>query len=289
MLASGFGFTVYLVLAKQLSGDTHPVVLAFFRAFFGFLVTLPVLIRRGPGFLASNNYPTLMVRSLFGTLGFILSLLAVSEFFTLPLAQFNALSFSRPLFVTLLAALVLRELVGPRRWGAVAVGFIGVLIMAVPGVVLFWLPGAEGAPLDWGAVLAIASAFSFAVAIILVKSLTATHSPMQLLIWANLISTILLLPGAIWFFTPPDAMGWLLIVIMALSGLAAQFAYITAMSMGDASFLSPMDYLRLPMAAAADFLLFRLFPGPYVWIGAGIIVAATLYIAVREARMRPKT
>lgn len=287
MIASGFGFTVYLILAKMVSSEVHPVVLAFFRSLIGFLVVAPILVRQGPRFLASDNYPTLFIRSLLGTLGFVLSLVAVSDFFTLPLSQFNALSFSRPLFVTLLAALVLREAVGAQRWGAVAVGFLGVMVMVVPGVIFFWLPEGAGPPLDWGAVLAIASAFAFAGAIVLVKSLTASHSPMQLLVWANMLSTILLLPAVFFFWTNPDPMSWLLIIGMSLTGLGAQFCYITAMSMGDASFLSPMDYLRLPMAAVADFLLFRLLPGMYVWIGAGIIVAATLFIAWRESRRRP--
>jgi len=286
MVGSGVGFTIYLIMAKEVSSEVHPVVLAFFRATIGFAITAPLLIRHGPGFLKTDRLPLILTRSMFGTLGFILSLVAVSDFFALPLAQFNALSFSRPLFVTLLAALLLNEAVGPHRLGAVGVGFFGVLVMAVPGVIFFWLPEGSGPPLDLAALLALASAFFFAGAIVLVKSLSATHTASQLLTWANLLSTVILLPGLVWFWSPPSPMAWLMIIVMSVTGLAAQFAYITAMGMGDASFLSPMDYLRLPMAAAADFLLFQLVPGPYVWIGAGVIVSATLYITLREARLR---
>jgi drug/metabolite transporter (DMT)-like permease len=288
MIGSGVGFTIYLIMAKQVSAEVHPVVLAFFRAAIGFAITAPLLIRHGPGFLKTDRLALILTRSMFGTLGFILSLIAVSDFFTLPLAQFNALSFSRPLFVTLLAALLLNEAVGPHRLGAVGVGFLGVLVMAVPGVVFFWLPEGAGPPLDLAALLALASAFFFAGAIVLVKTLSATHTASQLLTWANLLSTVILLPGLVWFWSPPSPMAWLMIIAMSVTGLAAQFAYITAMGMGDASFLSPMDYLRLPMAAAADFLLFQLVPGPYVWIGAGVIVVATLYITLREARQKRK-
>lgn len=285
MLASGLGFTVYLTLAKLLSGDVHPFVLAFFRSFIGFAVTFPLLMRRGIGYLATSRFPILFVRSLLGTLGFVLSLVAISEAFSLALSQFNALSFSRSLFVTLLAAFVLREAVGAHRWGAVAVGFLGVVVMAVPGALFFWVPGVSSdVSFDLGSVLALASAAAFAGAIVLVKSLTTTHSPMQLLIWANLLSTLLLAPLAILYWSDPGALGWALILIMSLTGLGAQFCYITAMSIGDASFLSPMDYLRLPMAAVIDWAVFRLLPGPFVWFGAAIIVSATLYIAVRETR-----
>lgn len=288
MVASGVGFTIYLVMAKEVSSEVHPLVLAFFRSFFGLVFVSPILMRRGIGFLRTPKFGLVLSRSLFGSIGFALSLLAVSDFFTLPLSQFNALSFSRPLFITLLAALFLGETVGPHRLGAVAVGFFGVLIMAVPGVVLFWLPQEAGPPLDLGSVMAIASAFFFAGAITLVKSLSSTHSPMQLVVWANLLSSVLLLPAMVWFWSPPSPMAWLMIITMSLTGLAAQFCYVTAMSMGDASFLSPMDYLRLPMAALADFLLFQLLPGRYVWIGAAIIVAATLYITLRETRLKKR-
>jgi drug/metabolite transporter (DMT)-like permease len=163
-----------------------------------------------------------------------------------------------------------------------------VLIMAVPGVVLFWLPQTAGPPLDIGSVLALASALFFAAGITLVKFLSATHSPIQLVVWANLLSSVIFLPGLIFYWSPPSPMAWAMIITMSLTGLAAQYCYITAMSMGDASFLSPMDYLRLPMAALADYVLFQLLPGRYVWIGAAIIVAATLYITLRETRLKTR-
>lgn len=289
MLLSGVGFTVYLVLAKLMSADVHPLFLAFFRSFFGLVVTLPLVAHRGLAFFQTPKLGLIVTRSLFGTAGFMLSLLAVSDFFNLPLAQFNALSFTRPLFVTILAATLLAEVVGIHRWGAVAVGFLGVLVMVMPGTVFFWLPHETPSQMDLGAVLAILSAFGFAGAIVLVKSLSGIHTPMQLLVWANLLSSVLLLPFAIWYWSDPGLEGWLLIGLMGLAGVGAQFCYITAMSIGDASFLSPMDYLRLPMAAVADVFMIQRLPGPYLWLGAGIIVAAALYITIREARRgRPR-
>ena len=76
----------------------------------------------------------------------------------------------------------------------------------------------------------------------------------------------------------------LLIAGMALTGLAAQTAYIRGLSMGDASLLSTLDYLRLPMTAAVDAAVFRALPGPAVWLGAVVIIGSTLYIAWRERR-----
>jgi drug/metabolite transporter (DMT)-like permease len=74
---------------------------------------------------------------------------------------------------------------------------------------------------------------------------------------------------------------------MGIVGFGAQFCYIAAMSVGEASFISPVDYLRLPMSSVADFLVFRMVPGVNVWIGAVIIVISTLYIGLRE-RLRSR-
>ncbi|MEP1144848.1 MAG: DMT family transporter [Henriciella sp.] len=287
MMMSGVGFTIYLLLNKLLSADVHPVFLAFWRAFLGMWMAIPFVAMLGISKLRTKRPGLLIVRSLFGTLGFTLAIVAVSDFFTLTLAQFNAISFTRPLFVTLLAALVLREFVGPHRWVALFVGFVGVLIMVMPGVFFFWQPGAlDMTGFDLGTLLALVSAFTLAAAIVLVKFLSAELPAMVLLFYANLLSSILLAPFLYVFWHEVSLQDWGLIFAMSAFGFVSQFCFIYAMSIGDASFLSPIDYLRLPMSAVADFWVFRLIPGVSVWIGAGIIVLSTLYIGWRERRKR---
>ena len=287
MVLSGIGFTVYTVLAKELSETVHPVFLAFWRSFFALLFSIPVIMRAGISKMKTKRPGMLLARSLFGTLGFTLAMLAVSDFFTLSLSQFNAISFSRPLFVTLLAAIVLREVIGPHRWGAVAVGFFGVLIMVMPGVFIFWEPTvASGFALDWGTLCAIGSAFFLAFAIVLVKTLSAELSAVALLTYANILSTVLLLPFAFIYWSMPDLATWGWILFMAFTGYISQFCYISAVSAGDASFISPLDYLRLPMATVADLLVVGLLPGTNVWVGAGIIIVAAIYITLRERKKK---
>lgn len=287
MVLSGVGFTFYLLLNKLLSAEVHPVFLAFWRAFFGMAMAVPFVAMLGFSKMRTRRPGMLILRSLFGTLGFTLAIVAVSDFFTLTLAQFNAISFTRPLFVTMLAALVLREFVGPHRWGALVVGFFGVLIMVMPGLFFFWQPGAlDMTGFDMGSLVALISAFSLAAAIVLVKFLSAELPAMVLLLYANLMSSILLGPFLFVFWTDVSLQDWGLIVAMAAFGFGSQFCFIYAMSIGDASFLSPIDYLRLPMSAVADFWVFRLVPGVSVWIGAAVIVVSTLYIGWRERRRR---
>ncbi|GAB5456728.1 MAG: DMT family transporter [Henriciella sp.] len=291
MVLSGVGFTFYLLLNKLLSADVHPVFLAFWRAFLGMTMALPFVAMLGFDKMKTKRPWLLIWRSLFGTLGFTLAIVAVSDFFTLTLAQFNAISFTRPLFVTLLAALALRELVGPHRWAALIVGFLGVLIMVMPGLFFFWQPGAlDMSGFDLGSLVALISAFSLAAAIVMVKFLSAELPAMVLLLYANLLSSLLLAPFLYVFWHEIALQDWLLILAMSAFGFASQFCFIYAMSIGDASFLSPIDYLRLPMSAVADFWVFRLIPGASVWVGAVIIVISTFYIGWRERRAtKPKS
>lgn len=277
MIASGALFTVFLTLSKVESATFEPGFLAFWRAAIALAFTLPIIFQQGPSILRLKRPWLILLRSLFGTLGFIFGFYAVSDQFGLPLSEFNAISFSRALFITVLAALLLKENVGLHRWGATAVGFIGVLVMTQPQ-----------SGISIGTILALCAAVSLAGAITLVKTLSRDHRPVTLLIWANLLSSVMLLPVAVWTWpeTAPTLQEWSMIGLMGISGLFGQYFYIRAMSVGDASFLSPIDYVRLPMAAAVDWLLFQLLPGPWVWAGTAIIIAATLYITLRERRLK---
>lgn len=277
MIASGVVFTMFLTLSKVQSADFDPGFLSFWRAFIALLATLPIILLQGRKVLILQRPGLILLRSLFGTLGFIFGFYAVSDQFGLPLAEFNAISFSRALFITLLAAVLLKEKVGAHRWGATLVGFVGVVIITQPQ-----------AGMSIGMGLALLAAASLAGAITLVKTLSRDHRPVTLLIWANLLSSVLLLPVAIWKWPEisPSLQQWGAISLMGFSGLFGQYFYIRAMSMGDASFLSPFDYFRLPMAGAVDWLLWQVLPGPWVWVGTAIIISATLYITLRERRLK---
>ena len=118
MVASGAVFTAFLTLSKLQSSHFDPGFLAFWRAFIALVITFPVLLRNGLSILRVHQPGFVLLRSLFGTMGFILSFYAVSAQFGLPLSAFNAISFSRALFITVIAFLILKEPVGWHRWGA---------------------------------------------------------------------------------------------------------------------------------------------------------------------------
>ncbi|MDX1292091.1 MAG: DMT family transporter [Hyphomonas sp.] len=277
MLASGASFTVFLTLSKLQSATFDPGFLAFWRSGVALMVVLPVILQQGLGVMRIHQPGMIFMRSLFGTLGFAVGFYAVSDSVGLPLSEFNAISFSRAMFITICAVLFLRERVGIHRWGATIAGCIGVMIMMQPQL-----------GISLGMVLALFSAFCMAGAITLVKSLTRLHRPVTLLIWANLLSSLMLLPLAIltWPEVAPSLKDWAFIGLMGLCGVTGQYFYIRGMSIGDASFLSPIDYMRLPMAALVDWGLFHMLPGFWTWVGTVIIIGATMYITIREQRLR---
>lgn len=279
MLGSGFTFTLMGVCTKHLGHRYDPALLAFFRSALGFVVMLPWILRAGPAIWRSSRPGKLLWRSAWGTAGFILSFYA---FVLLPLAEANAISFSRTLFIVPLAFFLLREPVGPRRWGAALVGFVGVLVM----LRLWERWNGAGAGLSFGALAALGAAFSFAVSIITVKDMTRDHSPLTLLLYSNLLTAIMIGPFLLTAWRVPDPADMPLILGMAAAGLAAQGCYIKGLSVGEASVVSAVDYLRLPMTASADFILARIVPGTSTLVGAAIVIASSLYITLREARLK---
>ena len=226
MVGSGVAFTLFLTLSKVQSSQFDPGFLAFWRSAVAMLVTVPIFFRQGLSVLKLHQPGLVLLRSVFGTVGFILGFYAISDTVGLPLSEFNAISFSRAMFITILAALLLQEKVGIHRWGATFAGFAGVLIMMQPQM-----------GLSLGMSLALLAAFCMAGTITLVKTLTRRHRPVTLLIWANLLSSVFLLPLAIWKWPEvmPSLYDWGLIGLMGLSGVSGQYCYIRAMNVGDVS------------------------------------------------------
>ncbi len=279
MIASGVAFTGFVTLTKLISATYDPGFLAFWRTAIAMLITLPAVFYYGFSILKLHQPGLVFARSIFGTLGFAFGAYAVSDQMGLPLSEFNAVSFSRAMFVTVIAVIFLKETAGWHRWGATIVGFIGVLVMTQPQ-----------SGISAGMLLALAAAACTAGAIALVKTLSKRHPPITLLIWANILSTLMLTPLAFmtWPETIPPLVDWGWIGLMGLCGVLGQYMYIRGMSMGDASFLSPIDYLRLPMAALVDWGLFQALPGQWTWLGTAIIISATAYITIREQQLKKR-
>jgi drug/metabolite transporter (DMT)-like permease len=135
------------------------------------------------------------------------------------------------------------------------------------------------------ALAALADAFSIAFLVTLVKRLPAQETPLGMLFYFGVFASLLALPPALWFWRWPTAYEWLLLLVVGGLGALAQSFWIRAFRAGEASVVAPFDYLRLPIAAVIGAVGFAELPGMWTFAGAGVIVASTLYIARREARL----
>ena len=272
MVGSALAFSVMTTLIKYLGGDYPSALQTFYRQLAGFLIVLPFILQRGPEIYRTTRPFILIFRSAAGTVGMIFSFYAFQK---MPLADANALSFTRTLWLVPLAAFVVREKIGPLRIVAALVGFLGVLIMVRPGAGGHF---AIGVP----ALAMLASSFLFALTITGMKVMTRDHSPMVLLVWAATLGLILAIPGAALNWRWPTLPDLGLLALMGVMGTVTQACYIRGMAVGDAAAMAPVDYIRLVFSALAGFMLFHEVPGVWTLVGAGVVVASTLFITWRE-------
>ncbi len=277
MLASALGFTAMTTLIKFL-GDDYPAALqTFYRQAAGLIVLAPMILRDWKGAFRTTRPGILFFRSSVGTLAMILSFYA---FQVLPLAEANALSFTRTLWLVPLAFFVLHEKLGPLRIAAALVGFVGVLVMLQPG--------APGHGFGWGQMAALGSALGFALTITGMKVMTRDHSPFTLLVWSAALGLAFSIPPALFVWRWPEPFDLLLLALMGVLGTITQGCYIKGMQIGDAAAMAPIDYTRLVFSAAIGFLVFHEVPTWATIAGAAIVVGSTLFITLRELQLARK-
>lgn len=262
-------FTVEQVAAKTVGGSLPTAQLAFVRSFAQLVLVMPFLVSAGIGVLRTSHLRLHLLRSTFGVIGLYCYYYSVVR---LPLATSTTLSFTKSLFQTMLAAWILGELVRRHRRIATLVGFIGVLIVV--------RPGAEGPSV--AALAGLAGAATGAALMITTKVLAQRESTLSIMVYIALILTaVSAVPGLLAWRTPTVAeVPWL--VVIGLFGPIGQYFAISGWRAGEASFLAPVDYLRLVMSAAAGFLVFAEIPDLGTAVGAAIIVFSTLALTRRE-------
>lgn len=269
LLLSAMLFTVMAVLAKFLGGRLDSFQVAFFRLVFGLVVILPFLLRGGL-VMFKTHYPVLqLVRGVVGSSAMLCGFYAMIH---LPLANALAYNFTKALFVVPLAFLMLGERPGPRRVAAVAVGFIGVLIMLRPTVTP-----------DPAALVALAGALLVALATMLVK-IVHRDAPVTLMFYTGVVGACVAAVPAFLVWQTPTPAELALLLAMGAAGAGAHNCFIRGYREGEASAIVPFDYARLVFAGVAGFAVFGDVPDLLTVAGALVIVATTLYIARREAR-----
>ncbi len=275
MLFSTMLFGLMAVVIRLASETQHPFEIAFFRNLFGLLFTLPLLFKHGPGLLKTSKLPLYLLRCAIGTVGMLAGFWAIVH---LPLAQAVAISYSTPLFVTIGAVWVLGETVRARRWAAVLIGFIGVIILLHPDADTF-----TGASL----VALLAAVMSASVAIS-IKFLTRTESPDAIVVFTTALWVPMSLVPALLFWQTPSGITWLWLVLAGLFGTVAHMCWTRALQLGDASILTPISFMQVLVVGVFGWWLFDESVDRYTLIGALIIFGSNLYLAHREiTRAKP--
>jgi drug/metabolite transporter (DMT)-like permease len=275
MLASMFAFATMSATVRLLSAGLPSTEIVFLRNAWSVLLIVLwtwALQRRRP------DFSTLRLRSHFwrAGVGFLSMQLWFYALSVMPLNLATALSFTTPIFATIFAIVFLREKAGVRRWSAIAIGFTGMLVMLHPGD--------QGLPVS--ALIVLASSALMAWAGILVKSLTHTEAPETIVFYMSFFMLILSVPPAMMHWQPVDSYQLWLAFLIALFSTIAHLLLTRAYVRAEMVMLMPFDFTRLIFAAIYAHVLFNETLDAHTLAGGFIIVASTVYIAHREAKLR---
>jgi drug/metabolite transporter (DMT)-like permease len=271
MLASTAFFGLMAVVIRLASATLPTFEIAFFRNLFGLLALLPILLHGGAT-LRTQQLPRYLLRSVIGIGSMLAGFWAIGH---LPLSQAISLSYSTPLFVTIAAVVWLGEQVRWRRWAAVIIGFIGVLIIVRPGSSSFTA----------GSLVAVAAALLSAVVAIQIKQLSRVDPADTIVFYTYLFWVPLSLIPALFVWQWPHGITWLWLACIGLAGTGGQLLWTRALRLGDVSALTPISFMQLPIVAVAGYLLFDESISRWTLLGAAIIFAANAYIAHREVTL----
>lgn len=272
MLASTLFFGLMAVAIRLASQTLHAFEIAFFRNLFGVVAALPLLLRHGPGLLRTQHLPRYLVRCLVGVVSMLCGFWAIAH---LPLAQAVSLSYSTPLFVTVLAVWLLGEQVRARRWAAVLAGFVGVLIIVRPGTEGFTL----------ASLVALTAAVMSGIVSIQIKQLSALEPADRIVLWTTMLWVPMSLLPALTVWEWPRGTAWLWVAAAGLLGTSGHMLWTRALKLGDVSALTPISFMQLPVVAVAGWLLFDEALDRWTLTGALVIFGANAYIAHREAQL----
>jgi len=265
-------FSTMHALIRYMSVEIHAFELAFFRNIFGAVVLLPWILRSGFAPLKTKRLGLHFVRGMVNGGGMLMFFYAVT---ITPLADVTALSFTAPIFATVLAIVFLREIVGARRWTAIFVAFLGVIVILRPGLV----------EITQGQILAITSAAFWACALIMIKVLGRTESSITIIAYMIIFQVPVsgLAAAAVW--VSPSFGQLCVMALMGVIGTLGQWLLVEALKAGDTNVVMPFDFLKMIWAVLFGFLFFQEFPDVFTWFGSAIIFGSAIYIALRERRI----
>lgn len=284
-ILSALAFTLMSAVVKTLSVRYPVGQLIFCRSFFALIPLLVWLSFQGPiiANIKTSRFGSHLRRGIIGSIGMLCGFISLRS---LPLPDAVAIGYASPLLAVVLAALVLKETVRIYRWSAVAIGFIGVLIMLSPHLNLSTLAAIASGGSTTGAAFGLAGAFCSAWAMTEVRRLTRSETTGAIVFYFTSLSTLMGLStialGWSWPFSASDAG---LMVLMGILGGIGQILLTVSYRHGDASLVAPFEYTSMIWAIALGWVLFGDVPQQVVLIGAAVVISAGIFVIWREKQL----
>ena len=276
MLLATVAFTAMHAMIRHTAQGLHPFEVAFFRNLFGLVFLAPILFRYGVAPLRTRK---LKVHALRGILNLVSMLCFFYAVTIAPFADVTALTFTAPIFASALAILFLGERVGPVRWAAIVIGFLGATVILRPGF----------GEIGLGPMLTIAAALLWALAMLVIKTLTRTESSLTITAYMMIVLAPMSFLAALPFWTWPEPQRYLELFVLAALGTCGHLCLNQALKEGDTSLVSPVDYIRLVWAALIGYLAFGEVPDAMTWIGGAMICGGAVFVALHEGRRKSGT
>ncbi len=255
---------------KLLSDDIHPIIICFYRCLMGLIIITPFVIKNNFQALHTDNMRLQIFRAFINIISMICWFTAIGM---MHFEKATALGFTTPLFTTVLAVIVLGEVIRFHRTAALLLGFFGILIIIRPGYV----------PFEFGTILMLIASFSFSFVLIFVKKLSATDSSLTIIFYHLLYMTPAFFILSLFFWQTISFNQLVIFSLMGASGLLSHWCLAQAFKMSDTTFVMPLQFTKLIWASLIGLFIFAEQPDIWTWIGGIIIFISVVYITYREA------
>ncbi len=274
MIATTFVFAVQDGISRHLAGNYNVMMIVMIRYWFfaAFVITIATRQSGSIRAAAATKQPILQITR--GTLLALEICIMVSAFVLLGLVESHAIFACYPLLIAALSGPVLGEQVGWRRWTAIGIGFVGVLVILQPGYAVF-------AP---AAVVPLASAFMFALYGLLTRYAARKDTTATSFFWTGTSGAVVMTIAGVWYWEPMSATDWQWMAILCVTGAGGHWLLIKTYEVAEASAVQPFAYLQLVFASAIGIFLLGETLRPNVALGAAIVVSAGLFTLWRAKK-----
>lgn len=267
MIATTFVFAVQDGISRHLAENYNVIMIVMIRYWFfaAFVITIATRQSGSIRAAAATKQPFLQIAR--GTLLALEICVMVSAFVLLGLVESHAIFACYPLLIAALSGPVLGENVGWRRWAAIGIGFVGVLVILQPGYTVF-------AP---AAAIPLAAAFMFALYGLLTRYAARKDSTTTSFFWTGTSGAVVMTFAGVWFWEPMSGTDWQWMAALCVTGAGGHWLLIKTYEVAEASAVQPFAYLQLVFASAIGLFLLGETLRPNVALGAAIVVGAGLF------------